>query len=339
MPSISLPFVGALMLTVLIIRMIGPWHKGKIDRAAVVFIAACIAVELLSGLRWSADLPMVRWIRPVFVAILPPLAWICFNPIAHRKILHLMPVAGVLLVALFVQRFLDLALASIYIGYGAALLQLAFRGPDALSDIRLGDVESARQMVRIAGFLLVGLATVDSFVAADFSFERGVHAASIIAVANVLLIVFVALAIASVGNSRPVQDEEMEAPLPPQVTPDDIHIAAEIDSLMRDKKLFLDPDLTLQRLAGRACIPARQISGALNRVYGRNVSQVVNEYRIAAAQRLLIETDAPIVDIQFESGFQTKSNFNREFRRVTGKNPRDWRLTIMATTKNLPESG
>ena len=34
MPSITLPFVGALMLTVLLMRIVGPWPGDKIDRAS-----------------------------------------------------------------------------------------------------------------------------------------------------------------------------------------------------------------------------------------------------------------------------------------------------------------
>jgi AraC-like DNA-binding protein len=63
-----------------------------------------------------------------------------------------------------------------------------------------------------------------------------------------------------------------------------------------------------------ATIPARQISAAINRLAAKNVSQYVNEHRIAAACRLLAETDRPVATIIFEVGFQTKSNFNREFR-------------------------
>ena len=97
--------------------------------------------------------------------------------------------------------------------------------------------------------------------------------------------------------------------------------------LMREKELFRDPDLTLNRLARRAGIPARQISGAVNRVQGRNVSQMVNEYRIAEAKRLLRENDLAVTQVMLESGFQTKSNFNREFLRATGMTPSDYRRT------------
>jgi AraC-like DNA-binding protein len=72
-------------------------------------------------------------------------------------------------------------------------------------------------------------------------------------------------------------------------------------------------------------VPARQISAALNRIHGRNVSQVVNEYRVAEARRRLALTREPVTTVMLESGFGTKSNFNREFLRVTGMSPSAYR--------------
>jgi AraC-like DNA-binding protein len=72
-------------------------------------------------------------------------------------------------------------------------------------------------------------------------------------------------------------------------------------------------------------LPARQISRAVNRIQKRNVSQFVNDIRVREACRLLKESSLSITQVIYECGFQTKSNFNREFLRVTGKTPRQWR--------------
>ncbi|MEQ5778311.1 helix-turn-helix transcriptional regulator [Thalassospira sp. NFXS8] len=114
---------------------------------------------------------------------------------------------------------------------------------------------------------------------------------------------------------------------------------------MQTRKLYRDPALTLDRLSRRAIIPARDISLAINRFYGRNISCIINEYRIAEATQLLADTDKTVTDIQFDCGFQTKSNFNREFRRVTGMSPRDYRNrnanqpgTFMTPFNAVPET-
>ena len=72
-------------------------------------------------------------------------------------------------------------------------------------------------------------------------------------------------------------------------------------------------------------IPARRISAAINRTRSESVSHFINGYRIAEACRLLSETGKPVTAIMFDSGFQTKSNFNREFLKRTGTNPAEWR--------------
>jgi AraC-like DNA-binding protein len=72
-------------------------------------------------------------------------------------------------------------------------------------------------------------------------------------------------------------------------------------------------------------LSVRQVSNAVNRVKSMSVSQYVNDYRVREACRLLADTDEPITRIMFDAGFQTKSNFNREFLRVTGMSPKAWR--------------
>ncbi|WP_377845214.1 helix-turn-helix domain-containing protein [Bosea sp. UC22_33] len=57
---------------------------------------------------------------------------------------------------------------------------------------------------------------------------------------------------------------------------------------------------------------------------GKNVSQYINDFRVAEACRLL-PAKRSVTMAMLEAGFQTKSNFNREFRRVTGLSPAAWR--------------
>jgi AraC-like DNA-binding protein len=93
-----------------------------------------------------------------------------------------------------------------------------------------------------------------------------------------------------------------------------------LDRPLNDQKLFRDDNLTLSRLAPRMGVPARTISGAVNRL-ARKMSRAINDHRIADACRLLRETDVPVMSAIFEAEFQTRSTFNREFRRVTSLSP------------------
>ena len=96
------------------------------------------------------------------------------------------------------------------------------------------------------------------------------------------------------------------------------------ETLHRDG-LYRDPDLTLERLARRSLVPARRVSGAINRSSGDSVSRYVNRLRLDEVRRRLVDTDDGITDIMLAAGFRTKSNFNRTFREAEGCSPSEWR--------------
>ena len=59
-----------------------------------------------------------------------------------------------------------------------------------------------------------------------------------------------------------------------------------------------------------------------------------NSYRIREACHSL-EAGASVTEAMLASGFNTKSNFNREFRRITGRTPSAWRRTATDGTPPL----
>lgn len=56
----------------------------------------------------------------------------------------------------------------------------------------------------------------------------------------------------------------------------------------------------------------------------KTYTSFLNEVRVSKASQLLIQSDKSIQDVCFESGFTNLSNFNRVFRKVTGKTPRNY---------------
>ena len=108
-----------------------------------------------------------------------------------------------------------------------------------------------------------------------------------------------------------------------EITEQDIQIVARLELLMATEKLYLNPDLTLTRLSRRLVVPVKQLSGAINRVTGENVSRYINKERVKAAQAALSNGQS-VTDAMLSSGFNTKSNFNREFLRITDRNPSAW---------------
>jgi AraC-like DNA-binding protein len=86
--------------------------------------------------------------------------------------------------------------------------------------------------------------------------------------------------------------------------------------------------LTLAQIARSAAMTPAAFSRFFKRVSGRNVSVFLNDLRIDHASRLLQDTERGIAEIAFESGFDTLSSFNRQFRARRGSAPSIYRRTF-----------
>lgn len=136
-------------------------------------------------------------------------------------------------------------------------------------------------------------------------------------------------AAATAGSVAVAPEEEAEpSPAEPPVrqsSEEDRLVAEALDRLMAERQLYKDADLNLSRLARRLNLPARRVSSAVNRIHGLSLSHYVNQYRIGEACRLLAATEDSVIQVMMEAGFLSKSNFNREFLRLTGVSPVAWR--------------
>jgi AraC-like DNA-binding protein len=333
MPFIPLSFVVAILLLVLFFAVL----KSDDDATSrnipfLALILLCAFQAFLSGLRWGYGIQEVMVVAPVSAALVPPLVYggvarqvrkSSFPPYI-RLSLHAIPAVLVALLLVTWRSAVDLALPAIFIGYAGAILHLMRAGPDAL---RRTPFESAAPVYRALFFAAVVLllsATLDLFVFLDFSWTQGRHTPAIVSIGNLLALIVLSIAgaVAIRGRAPAETEDDVRSPLE---EPGDQETLGAIQSLMESKRSYRDPDLNLDRLARKAVLPARQISAAINRATGKNVSQFVNDFRIAEACTLLVDTDKPVTEIMFDVGFQTKSNFNREFRRVTDRTPVQWR--------------
>lgn len=67
----------------------------------------------------------------------------------------------------------------------------------------------------------------------------------------------------------------------------------------------------------------------------KTFTDFVSEIRIGHACKLLLETSWTVSQIAYESGFDTLSNFNRNFKKITSQTPRDYR-TAYQSSVHLP---
>jgi AraC-like DNA-binding protein len=91
------------------------------------------------------------------------------------------------------------------------------------------------------------------------------------------------------------------------------------DELMARERPYLDARLTLGQIAARLGTHERRLSQMVNTRHGMNLSAHLNRLRVEAAARMLEATDAPqVTTVMYDSGFGSKSAFQREFRRRFG---------------------
>ncbi len=86
-----------------------------------------------------------------------------------------------------------------------------------------------------------------------------------------------------------------------------------------------DRHISLNEVASIAHMRPDSFSRAFSRSHGRSFSRHLTHIRLNHAQRSLAHSNKSITDICYDCGFGTLSNFNKQFRAVTGINPSDFR--------------
>jgi AraC-like DNA-binding protein len=72
------------------------------------------------------------------------------------------------------------------------------------------------------------------------------------------------------------------------------------------------------------------VSQIINESFRQNFREYVNRYRIEESKRLLVQPRQilNITGIAYDSGFNSKSAFNRAFKKQTGMTPREYRRQV-----------
>jgi AraC-like DNA-binding protein len=93
---------------------------------------------------------------------------------------------------------------------------------------------------------------------------------------------------------------------------------------MEEQKRFLDGELTLTTLASELNVSQGYLSRIINSSLGMSFKYYVNTLRVKEAKTLLIATNdltEDIMTIAIKSGFNSKSTFYYNFKKVTGQTP------------------
>jgi len=100
---------------------------------------------------------------------------------------------------------------------------------------------------------------------------------------------------------------------------------------MDKEKPFLKEDLSLAMLAGELGVTANQLSQVINQRSGSNFFNFINGYRVEAVKAKFKDPGMAhysILGIAYDSGFRSKSSFNKIFKEITGVTPLQYRNTV-----------
>jgi len=96
-----------------------------------------------------------------------------------------------------------------------------------------------------------------------------------------------------------------------------------LERLMNEQKVFLEPDLNLIELAQRLGTNRTYLSLAVRQFSGKSFSDYVNHARIMYAQELLLRGEST-KNVEYSCGYISSSTFYRQFQKITGYPPSVW---------------
>ena len=102
-------------------------------------------------------------------------------------------------------------------------------------------------------------------------------------------------------------------------------IANKVNRFMGEQKAYLDPNLSLQKLAKSINTTTNYLSQTLNEKLDLSFFDYVNKHRIEAASEQLINSKISVLDIAMEVGFNSKSSFYSAFKKATNMTPSEFR--------------
>jgi len=101
-----------------------------------------------------------------------------------------------------------------------------------------------------------------------------------------------------------------------------------LDKIMRVQKVYLQPELTLPKLADAVNCSVNHLSQVINSGFGMSFFDYLNQHRIQRARELLGDIDDhgnAILNIAFNVGFNSNSAFYAAFKKCVGQTPAQYR--------------
>lgn len=113
--------------------------------------------------------------------------------------------------------------------------------------------------------------------------------------------------------------------------PEATNLVQQIKKHFELSKTYLNPDLTLAHLATEIGISSHILSQVINEHFKLNFFDLVNQYRVEEFKKRIVSAEYEnysLLGIALDCGFNSKSAFNRIFKRATGLTPSRYKETV-----------
>ncbi|WP_281634180.1 helix-turn-helix domain-containing protein [Flavobacterium luteolum] len=104
-------------------------------------------------------------------------------------------------------------------------------------------------------------------------------------------------------------------------------IHQKLTEIMKTEKLYKNPDLTLAELSQKLNIHPNVLSQVINSAEEKNFYDYINLKRVEEFKKLILLPEHQkftLLSIAFECGFNSKTAFNRNFKKATGLSPSEY---------------
>jgi AraC-like DNA-binding protein len=103
---------------------------------------------------------------------------------------------------------------------------------------------------------------------------------------------------------------------------------------MESNKPYLDPDLSIYKVAESLNVPRHHVSQVINEQAKKSFYDFVNSYRVEEVKKMLTSpamNNRNILGIALDCGFNSKATFNAAFKKYTGMTPSAYQKTRSET--------
>ncbi len=324
-----------------------PTPKRLLALNCLLYAHQSLALVIIFNSNIDRSLSGFGFTRPLFAMLLGPALYLYFSCV-HRQpsqiklsdAVHFL--IGILIFALLVwikplRAFIDLAITSSFVIYFCLIALQMRAGKRALAHLDSYAGPAYRWLVCL---MIMALINITLELAVNVEMRAGVklrESTSLLIASIAFFLINITMIVAALRRSAWLEwmyqfgQQTLQATIQVNLSAIDPVLAQQTferwQNLVKTEQLHqLEFGITLAQAAKKLQVPARQLSNAINQIYGHSFSVYLNDQRIQEAQKHLIEhPDMSIIDVMQASGVSSKSNSNKEFLRVCGTSPSAYR--------------